>query len=64
MSKYVLCPKDDDSTTFSVRVIGEVLAQFGELQRKTNRSRNELINIAMRHFIDNVEIQESTDNKE
>lgn len=58
LSKYILHPKNDNTTTFSIRVKNEVLVQFEELSRKTSRSRNDLINIAMRHFIENVEVRE------
>lgn len=59
MAKYILRPKEDKTTTFSIRVDNELLAQYDELSRCTHRSRNELINRAMRFFIENVQVETS-----
>ncbi len=59
MAPIVIQPKDSDtSTTFSVRVQKELVATFDRLSQKTGRSRNELINMAMRYFADNAVIAE------
>ena len=47
---------DDGYKTFSIRIKDETAAALEELAEKTNRSRNELINIILEHGINNVEI--------
>lgn len=55
--KIILHPKKDSSTTFSVRAHNDLLGQYDTLTRATGHSRNELINIAMKYFLDNVEVE-------
>ncbi len=47
---------DDGYKTFSIRVKDETVTALDDLTEKTNRSRNELINIILEHGIKNVEI--------
>ena len=47
---------DDGYKTFSIRIKDDTAAALEELAEKTNRSRNELINIILEHGINNVEI--------
>lgn len=46
---------------FSVRIKDETVASLEDIALKTNRSRNELINIMLEFGIDNCEITEPTD---
>ena len=54
--KIKLRPKSVETTTISLRLGVDLLKEYDELANKSGYSRNELINKAMQHFIDNVEI--------
>jgi predicted DNA-binding protein len=42
---------------FSVRIKSETVEQLDELSKKTNRSRNELINLILDYGIENCDIE-------
>lgn len=48
---------DDGYKTFSIRIKDNTVLKLDDLSAKTNRSRNELINILIDWAIDNCEIQ-------
>ncbi|MBQ9531694.1 MAG: ribbon-helix-helix protein, CopG family [Eubacterium sp.] len=48
---------DDGYKTFSIRIKDSTVEKLDDLTLKTNRSRNELINILLDWAIDNCEIQ-------
>ncbi len=48
---------EDGYTTFSIRIKDETTRKLNELSGKTNRSRNELINILLDWAIDNSEVK-------
>ena len=47
---------EDGYKTFSVRVKDETVAALDELVAKTNRSRNELVNLLLEHSLKNVQV--------
>ena len=49
---------EDGHKVFSIRIKEETLAVLDELAVKSNRSRNELINMLLEHSIKNVEVVE------
>ena len=49
---------DDGYKTFSVRIKEEIVDELDSIAQKTNRSRNELINIMIAFGIKNCEIKE------
>lgn len=50
-------PKGEDGhKTFSIRIKDETVARLDELAKKTNRSRNDLINMLLDYAMDNCEI--------
>ncbi len=49
---------DDGYKTFSVRIKDEIVEKLDSIALKTNRSRNELINIMIEFGIENCEIKE------
>ncbi len=49
---------DDGHKIVSVRMKDELLAKLEELSAKTNRSRNELINILLASALDIVKIED------
>ncbi len=48
---------EDGYKTFSIRIKDETVLRLDELSEKTNRSRNELINILIDYAIDNCEVK-------
>ena len=48
---------DDGYKVVSVRMKEEMIERLDDLSAQTNRSRNELINIILRHGGDNIEIE-------
>ena len=49
---------EDGYKTFSVRLKDETVKKLDDLSQKTNRSRNELINILLDFAIDNCKVAE------
>ena len=49
---------DDGYKVVSVRMKDELIARLDELAAKTNRSRNELVNIRLEAAVDIVKIEE------
>ncbi|MBQ9744545.1 MAG: ribbon-helix-helix protein, CopG family [Clostridia bacterium] len=48
---------EDGYKTFSIRIKDETTEKLNELAIKTNRSRNELINILLDYAMDNCEVK-------
>lgn len=56
-------PKGDDGhKTFSIRIKDETVARLDEIAKKTNRSRNDLINTLLDYAMDYCEIYEDNSN--
>ena len=49
---------EDESRVVSVRMRDELIARLDDLSAKTNRSRNELINLMLDSAIDIVKIED------
>jgi metal-responsive CopG/Arc/MetJ family transcriptional regulator len=48
---------EDGSKLISIRLKEETLAELDRLAAETNYSRNELINLILRHGVKNIEIE-------
>lgn len=48
---------EDGYKVFSIRIKEETVKRLDELSERTNRSRNELINMLIDYAIDNCEVQ-------
>ncbi len=55
MAKFVITPKEDKTVTMTIRIDRELQEEYSVLAAKTNRSRNELISMALRYALDNME---------
>ena len=53
--KFIVTPKEENSVTFTVRVAKDINDAFGKLSRDSNRSRDELINLALAYALENLE---------
>lgn len=58
MDKFVVTPKEDKAVTMTIRIDRSIQEAYNELSTKTNRSRNELIGMALQYALDNMEIQD------
>lgn len=61
MSKFVVTPKEDKTVTMTIRIDASLQEAYNQLAAKTNRSRNELIGMALQYALDNMELQEDKD---
>lgn len=57
MEKFVVVPKEDKAVTMTIRIDKALQEAYNELSAKTNRSRNELIGMALQYALDNTEIK-------
>ena len=57
MNKFVITPKEDKAVTMTIRIDKALQEKYNDLSIKTNRSRNELIGMALQYALDNMEIQ-------
>lgn len=64
MDKFIIMPKEDKSVTMTIRIDRKLQEEYNELAAKTNRSRNELIGMALQYAIDHMEIKEPGEKSE
>ena len=57
--KFIITPKTERSVTLTVRLETELNSYIEEIARKSGRSRNELINRALKFAFDNLEFIDS-----
>lgn len=55
--KFVITPKVERSVTLTIRLETELNNYIEEIARKSGRSRNELINKALKFAFDNIEFE-------
>ena len=58
MAKFIITPKEDKTVTMTIRIDRELQEEYSDLSAKTNLYRNELISMALRYAIDNMELQD------
>lgn len=58
MDKLIIRPKEDKSVTMTIRIDRKLQERYNKLSREANRSRNELIGMALEYALDNMEIKE------
>ena len=57
MDKFVVVPREDKVVPMTIRIDKTIQEKYNELSAKTNRSRNELIGMALQYALDHMEIQ-------
>lgn len=57
MNKFVVIPKEDKSVTMTIRIDRSLQEKYNVLSKNTNRSRNELIGLALQYALENMEIK-------
>ena len=58
LSKFVITPKEDKTVTMTIRIDASLQEAYNKLAEQTNRSRNELIGMALQYALDNMELKE------
>lgn len=58
MEKFVITPKEDKTVTMTIRIDRTLQEQYNALSARTNRSRNELIGMALQYALDHMEIKD------
>ena len=58
MEKFIITPKEDKAVTMTIRIDRTIQEKYNELSSITNRSRNELINMALQFALDHMEVKE------
>ena len=54
--RFIITPKTERSVTSTVRISSDINQKLEEAAAKSGRSRNELINMALRFAFDNMEV--------
>ena len=57
MEKLIITPKEDKAVTMTIRIDKTLQDKYNELSARTNRSRNELICIALQYALGHMELQ-------
>ena len=58
MEKFIVTPKEDKSVSITIRIDKTLNEEYNKLAAKTNRSRNELINMALKYALEHKSIPE------
>jgi len=58
MEKFVIEPKEDKAVTMTIRIDRILQERYNILSAQANRSRNELIGMALEYALDNMEIKD------
>ena len=58
MDKFIITPKEDKSVTMTIRIDRALQEEYNALAAITNRSRNELISMALQYALDHMELKE------
>ncbi len=59
MEKFIVTPKEDKTVTMTIRIDRALQEKYNDLAAKTNRSRNELIGMALQFALDNMELKKA-----
>lgn len=57
-NKLVIKPKDDRHVTMTIRTEKKIQEEYNKLSARTNRSRNELISMALKYALDNMVVDD------
>ena len=57
MEKFIITPKKDKTVTMTIRIDRALQEKYNELSTRANRSRNELISMALQYALDNMELK-------
>lgn len=52
--EFIITPKEDRTVTMTIRIEKALQDRLDELARQSNRSRNEIVNMALEYALKNV----------
>ena len=58
MEKFIITPREDKTVTMTIRIDRTLQERYNDLSARTNRSRNEVINLLLRDAVTRAEIEE------
>ena len=58
VAKFVVTPKEDKSVSMTIRIERALQEEYDKLAARTNRSRNQVIGMALKFAIENMEVLE------
>jgi predicted transcriptional regulator len=58
MERFIITPKEDKTVTMTIRIDRALQEKYNDLASKTNRSRNELISMALQYALDHMELKD------
>ena len=56
MEKFIITPREDKTVTMTIRIDRTLQERYNQLSAQTNRSRNELIGMALQYALDHMEL--------
>lgn len=59
MEKFIVTPREDKTVTMTIRIDRTLQEQYNDLSARTNRSRNELIGMALQYALDHMELRDT-----
>ena len=57
MEKFIITPREDKTVTMTIRIDRSLLERYNQVSDLTNRSRNELIGMALQYALDHMELK-------
>ena len=57
MEKFIITPREDKTVTMTIRIDRTLQERYNQLSAQTNRSRNELIGMALQYALDHMELK-------
>jgi predicted transcriptional regulator len=58
MDKFIVKKNAEESVVTSIRIDKDILEQLDVMANKSHRSRNQLINMALRYALENLKIED------
>mgnify|MGYP001116231276 FL=1 len=58
MEKFIVTPREDKTVTMTIRIDRVLQERYNDLSARTNRSRNELIGMALQYALDHMELRD------
>lgn len=58
MDKFIITPKEDKTVTMTIRIDRALQEEYNKLSAKTNRSRNELISMALQYALNHMVLKD------
>jgi len=59
--EFIITPKEDRTVTMTIRIERALQDKLDDLARQSNRSRNEIVNMALEYALKNVKFLDNSD---